>query len=83
MSSQIRRLSTEDANFAEQFRALLAYEEQRDPHVEGAVADIIHAVRKRGPMEADEQGGRTERCREIDETVLCWREGPWVEACCT
>lgn len=48
MSSQIRRLSTEDANFAEQFRALLAYEEQRDPHVEGAVADIIHAVRKRG-----------------------------------
>lgn len=48
MSSQIRRLSTEDANFAEQFRALLAYEEQRDPHVEGAVADIINAVRKRG-----------------------------------
>jgi histidinol dehydrogenase len=48
MSSQIRRLSTVDANFAEQFRALLAYEEQRDPHVEGAVADIIHAVRKRG-----------------------------------
>ena len=48
MSSQIRRLSTLDANFAEQFRALLAYEEQRDPHVEGAVADIIHAVRKRG-----------------------------------
>ena len=48
MSSHIRRLSTEDANFAEQFRALLAYEEQRDPHVEGAVADIIHAVRKRG-----------------------------------
>lgn len=48
MSSQIRRLSTEEANFAEQFRALLAYEEQRDPHVEGAVADIIHAVRKRG-----------------------------------
>jgi histidinol dehydrogenase len=48
MSSQIRRLSTVDANFAEQFRALLAYEEQRDPHVEGAVADIIHAVRTRG-----------------------------------
>lgn len=48
MSSQIRRLSTVDANFAEQFRALLAYEEQRDPHVESAVADIIHAVRKRG-----------------------------------
>lgn len=48
MSSQIRRLSTQDSNFAEQFRALLAYEEQRDPHVEGAVADIIHAVRKRG-----------------------------------
>lgn len=33
MSSQIRRLSTVEANFAEQFRALLAYEEQRDPHV--------------------------------------------------
>lgn len=48
MSSQIRRLSTLDENFAEQFRALLAYEEQRDPHVEGAVADIIHAVRTRG-----------------------------------
>lgn len=48
MSSQIRRLSTVDANFAEQFRALLAYEEQRDPHVEGAVSDIIHAVRTRG-----------------------------------
>ncbi|MCQ8897464.1 histidinol dehydrogenase [Limnobacter humi] len=48
MSSQIRRLSTSDANFAEQFRALLAYEEQRDPHVEGAVADIVQAVRTRG-----------------------------------
>ena len=48
MSSQIRRLSSVDANFAEQFRALLAYEEQRDPHVETAVADILHAVRTRG-----------------------------------
>ncbi|HEY1057396.1 MAG TPA: histidinol dehydrogenase [Limnobacter sp.] len=48
MSSQIRRLSTSDANFAEQFRALLAYEEQRDPQVEGAVADIIQAIRTRG-----------------------------------
>lgn len=48
MSSQIRRLSTSDANFAEQFRALLAYEEQRDPRVEGAVSEIIHAVRTQG-----------------------------------
>lgn len=48
MSSQIRRLSTLDINFAEQFSALLAYEEQRDPHVEGAVAQIVDAVRKHG-----------------------------------
>ncbi|WP_370260973.1 histidinol dehydrogenase [Limnobacter sp.] len=48
MNAPIRRLSSTDANFAEQFRALLAYEEQRDPHVESAVADIIHAVRTRG-----------------------------------
>ncbi|HEX4880189.1 MAG TPA: histidinol dehydrogenase, partial [Limnobacter sp.] len=48
MNALIRRLSTTDANFAEQFRALLAYEEQRDPHVESAVADIVHAVRTRG-----------------------------------
>lgn len=48
MSSLIARLSTEDAQFAERFRALLAYEEQRDPQVESAVADIVHAVRTRG-----------------------------------
>lgn len=48
MSSQIRRLTTTQADFSEQFRSLLAYEEQRDPHVESAVADIIHHVRTRG-----------------------------------
>jgi histidinol dehydrogenase len=48
MFSQIRRLSTADANFAEQFRALLAYEEQRDSQLENAVADIIGAIRERG-----------------------------------
>lgn len=48
MSSQIRRLTTTQADFSEQFRSLLAYEEQRDPQVESAVADIIHQVRTRG-----------------------------------
>lgn len=48
MSSQIRRMSTSDANFAEQFRALLAYEDQRDPRVEGAVSEILQAVRSQG-----------------------------------
>ncbi len=48
MSSQIRRLSTQDAQFKAQFRDLLAYEEQRDPHVEQAVADILADVRQRG-----------------------------------
>ncbi len=48
MSSLIRRLSSAQADFAEQFRALLAYEEQRDPKIEQAVADIIADVRKRG-----------------------------------
>lgn len=48
MSNMIRRLSTIDQAFAQQFRDLLAYEEQRDPHVESAVADIVHAVRTRG-----------------------------------
>ena len=48
MSSLIRRLSTKDSTFAQQFRDLLAYEEQRDPKVEQAVADILADVRKRG-----------------------------------
>jgi histidinol dehydrogenase len=48
MSSLIRRLTSSQADFSEQFRALLAYEEQRDPKIEQAVADIIADVRKRG-----------------------------------
>lgn len=48
MSSLIRRLSTTQTDFSAQFRSLLAYEEQRDPHVESAVADIIQAIRARG-----------------------------------
>lgn len=70
MSSQIRRLSTEEANFAEQFRALLAYEEQRDPHVEGAVADIIHAVRKRGDEALLEFTEKFDRVKAVSAAEL-------------
>jgi len=48
MAPLIRRLSTQQADFSEQLRNLLAYDEQRDLHIEQAVADIIADVRKRG-----------------------------------
>ncbi len=76
MSSQIRRLSSADANFAEQFRALLAYEEQRDPHVETAVADILHAVRTRGDealLEFTEKFDRVE-AKQVSELEIAQSE---------
>lgn len=48
MSQMIRRLSTSQADFSEQFKTLLAYEESRDPNVETAVASILQDVRTRG-----------------------------------
>lgn len=48
MSKMIRRLTTSQADFADQFKTLLAYEESRDPNVETAVADIIEQIRSRG-----------------------------------
>ena len=48
MSSQIRRLAFNEPDFQEKFRALLAYEDQRDPQLESAVAEIVQAVRQRG-----------------------------------
>ncbi|WP_288106409.1 histidinol dehydrogenase [Limnobacter sp.] len=70
MSSQIRRLSSAQSDFKAQFRALLAYEEQRDPHVESAVADIIHAVRTKGDEALLEYTKRFDRVDVSDAAAL-------------
>lgn len=70
MSSQIRRLSSAQSDFKAQFRALLAYEEQRDPHVESAVADIVHAVRTRGDEALLEYTHRFDRVEVSNAAAL-------------
>lgn len=70
MSSQIRRLSSAQSDFKAQFKALLAYEEQRDPHVESAVADIVHAVRTRGDEALLEYTHRFDRVEVSDAAAL-------------
>lgn len=61
MSTLIRRLSTAQADFSEQFRSLLAYEEQRDPQIEQAVAAILADVRHRGDPALIEYTARFDR----------------------
>jgi histidinol dehydrogenase len=46
--SQLRRFATDDGDFEDRFRALLAAHEGRDAAVEKAVGDIIEDVRARG-----------------------------------
>lgn len=70
MSSLIRRLSSSQADFSEQFRALLAYEEQRDPQVEVAVAAIIADVRSRGDAALLECTARFDRLTIADAADL-------------
>ncbi|MDX1669597.1 MAG: histidinol dehydrogenase, partial [Limnobacter sp.] len=61
MSQMIRRLSTSQADFEEQFRHLLAYEESRDPQVETAVSDILHQVKTRGDQALIEYTSKFDR----------------------
>lgn len=70
MSKMIRRLSTKQDDFAEQFRSLLAYEESRDPNVETAVADILQDVRKRGDSALVEYTSRFDRMEVSDAAEL-------------
>lgn len=70
MSKMIRRLSTKQDDFAEQFRSLLAYEESRDPNVETAVADILQDVRKRGDSALVEYTSRFDRVEVSDAAEL-------------
>ena len=76
MSSLVRRLSSKDPNFKAQFRDLLAYEEQRDPHVEQAVADILAAVRKKGDAAVLEY---TERFDRVQAASMADLEIPHAE----
>jgi histidinol dehydrogenase len=61
MSYLIQRLSTEQADFSSRFRALLAYEEQRDPQIEQAVSGILADVRARGDAAVLEYTARFDR----------------------
>lgn len=61
MSKMIRRLTTSQADFQDQFKALLAYEESRDPNVEAAVTEIIEQVRSRGDAALVEYTSRFDR----------------------
>jgi histidinol dehydrogenase len=47
-ASQVRRLSSEQANFEAALRQLLAYEPSQDAAIEQAVAQILDAVRREG-----------------------------------
>jgi histidinol dehydrogenase len=67
---EIRKLSTAEPGFEQEFARLLAFEGAQDPRIEAAVADILDDVRKRGDAAVLEYTRRFDRVEARDMAEL-------------
>lgn len=68
--TQVRRLDSTQAGFAEQLGKLLAYDNSTDEKINAAVAEILAAVRSRGDAAVVEYTNRFDRLNAADMQAL-------------